>query len=113
MCIRDRVNPVLSPYVKLVNDFELGQKGYALGVETTWDLWGATLAPEVAWYKFDDYESAGASLTVSYETDALGGLTPFGQVNYVDNDFDAATFDYASFEADGETSWLVGLRYKF
>ncbi len=25
------VNPVVSPYVKLVNDFELGQKGYALG----------------------------------------------------------------------------------
>ena len=107
------VNPVLSPYVKLVNDFELDQKGYALGVESSWALWGLGLAPSLSWNQFDDYDAIVASATVSYETDLLGGLTPFGTVNWVDNDFDTENFDFASYEADGEWSWLVGLRYSF
>ena len=107
------VNPVLSPYVKLVNDLELEQKGYALGVESSWDLWGLGIAPNVTWNQFDDYESLVASATVTYETDALGGLTPFGTVNWVDNDFDSDSFNFASYEADGDWSWLVGVRYNF
>jgi len=107
------VNPVLSPYVKLVNDFELGQKGYAIGAETSFDLWGLGIAPNVSWNQFDDYDSVVASATVTYETDFLGGLTPFGTVNWVDNDFDTTNFDFASYEADGDWSWLVGLKYDF
>jgi len=107
------VNPVLSPYVKLVNDFELGQKGYAIGAETELSLWGLGIAPTISWNQFDDYESIVASATLTYETDLLGGLTPFGTVNWVDNDFDADSFNFASYEANGDWSWLVGLRYKF
>ena len=107
------VNPVLSPYVKLVNDFELEQKGYAIGVETDWSLWGLGVSPSLSWNQFDDYESIVASATLTYETDFLGGLTPFGTVNWVDNDFDANNFNFASYEANGEWSWLAGLRYKF
>tara|TARA_R100000008_G_scaffold53867_2_gene32780 strand:+ start:4710 stop:5420 length:711 start_codon:yes stop_codon:yes gene_type:complete len=107
------VNPVLSPYVKLVNDFELEQKGYAIGVETDWSLWGLGVSPTLSWNQFDDYESIVASATLTYETDFLGGLTPFGTVNWVDNDFDANNFNFASYEANGEWSWLAGLRYKF
>ena len=107
------VNPVLSPYVKLVNDFELGQKGYAIGAESDWNLWGLGITPSVSWNQFDDYDAIVASATVSYETDLLGGLTPFGTVNWVDNDFDTENFNFASYEADGEWSWLVGLRYNF
>ena len=75
------VNPVLSPYVKLVNDFELDQKGYALGVESSWSIWGLGLAPSLSWNQLSDYDSIVASATVTYETDILGGLTPFGTVN--------------------------------
>ena len=107
------VNPVVSPYVKLVNDFELGQKGYALGAETSLSLWGLGIAPSLSWNQFDDYDAVVASATLTYETDILGGLTPFGTVNWVDNDFDTENFDFASYEADGEWSWLLGLRYKF
>jgi len=107
------VNPIVSPFVKLVNDFELGQKGYAVGAEAEWSLWGVGITPNVSWSKFDDYESVVASTTLSYETDVLGGLTPFATVNWVDNDFDVTNFDFASYEASGDWSWLVGLRYKF
>lgn len=107
------VNPVLSPYVKLVNDFELDQKGYALGVESSWSIWGLGLAPSLSWNQLSDYDSIVASATVTYETDILGGLTPFGTVNWVDNDFDTDSFDFASYEANGDWSWLVGLKYKF
>ena len=67
---------------------------------------------------FKDYEQMDsdaivASATLTYETDLLGGLTPFGTVNWVDNDFDTENFDFASYQADGEWSWLVGLRYNF
>jgi len=109
------VNPIITPYLKLVNDFDLDQKGYAVGAETSWTLpvVGWSLAPDVSWYKLDDYESFKAAATVSYPGDLLWGLSPFVTVAWVDNDFDVANFDFASFEADAEVSWLAGVRYSF
>ena len=109
------VNPIVAPYIKLVNDFDLDQKGFAVGAETNWTLpvIGWSLAPDVSWYKLDDYESFRAAATVSYPGDLLGGLTPFVTVSWVDNDFDVADFNFASYEADGEYSWLAGVKYSF
>ena len=109
------VNPIVAPYVKLVNDFDLDQKGFVVGAETSWTLpvVGWSLAPDVSWYKLDDYESFRAAATVSYPGDLLWGCKPFVTVSWVDNDFDVADFDFASYEADGEFSWLVGVRYSF
>ena len=109
------VNPIVSPYVKLINDFDLDQKGYAVGAETSWTLpvVGWDLTPDVSWYSLDDYESFRAAATVSYPGDLLWGLSPFVTVSWVDNDFDVADFNFASYEADGEYSWLAGVRYSF
>ena len=109
------VNPIVAPYVKLVKDFDLDQKGFAVGAETSWTLpvVGWSLTPDVSWYSLDDYESFRAAATVSYPGDLLWGLSPFVTVSWVDNDFDVADFNFASYKADGEYSWLAGVRYSF
>ena len=109
------VNPIVSPYVKLINDFDLDQKGYAVGAETSWDLpfVGLSLTPDVSWYSLDDYESFRAAATVSYTGELLWGLSPFVTLTWVDNDFDVANFEFASYEADTECSWLAGVKYSF
>ena len=109
------VNPIVSPYVKLINDFDLDQKGYAVGAETSWTLpvVGWDLTPDVSWYSLDDYESFRAAATVSYPGELLWGLSPFVTLSWVDNNFDVANFDFASYEAETEFSWLAGVRYSF
>jgi hypothetical protein len=109
------VNPIVSPYVKLINDFDLDQKGYAEGAETSWTLpvVGWELTPDVSWYSLDDYESFRAAATVSYPGELLWGLSPFVTFSWVDNDFDVANFDFASYEAESEHSWLAGVKYSF
>jgi hypothetical protein len=109
------VNPIVSPYVKLINDFDLDQKGYAVGAETSWTLpvVGWDLTPDVSWYSLDDYESFRAAATVSYSGELLWGLSPFVTFAWVDNDFDVANFNFASYKAESEHSWLAGVRYNF
>ena len=109
------VNPIVSPYIKLINDFDLDQKGYAVGAETSWTLpvEGWDLTPDVSWYSLDDYESFRAAATVSYSGELLWGFSPFVTLTWVDNDFDVANFNFASYKADTEYSWLTGVRYSF
>ena len=109
------VNPIVAPYVKLVKDFDLDQKGFAIGAETSWTLpvVGWSFTPDVSWYSLDDYESFRAAATVSYPGDLLWGFSPFVTVSWVDNDFDVADFNFASYRADAEYSWLAGVKYSF
>jgi hypothetical protein len=109
------VNPIVAPYVKLVKDFDLDQKGFAIGAETSWTLpvVGLSFTPDVSWYSLDDYESFRAAATVSYSGESLWGFSPFVTFAWVDNDFDVANFNFASYKAESEHYWLAGVRYNF
>ena len=106
------VNPLLTPYIGYTRDWKIEQNGFTLGVKRDFTVsdW-LTISPNAAYHTFDDYESIELSTRLSVTK--WRQLTPFIEGRYVDNNFDKASFNWASYEASGDTTWLAGLSLNF
>ena len=114
------LNPLATPFVKVLSDLDLEQDGFSVGVTKSFDLLGAdsfslNVTPAVEWFEYTDYNSflAAVDLNLTVENGFFSHFQPFGSITYVDSDIDTANFNFASKHLDGDVNVTVGLKYSF
>lgn len=108
-------NPYVTPYVRGSYDYNLDQTGVAAGIYREQDLfYGFKFTPLVEYGRYTDYETltVKGSLTRPFET-AVGIVTPFVEVSWLDNDFRTSNYNFALTEASGRVLYAAGISLKF
>jgi len=112
-------NKLATPYVRGAFDIDLDQKGVFVGLERAQKLpFGFVITPAVEYGKVfgdaSDYTAvnANATLTRPFEF-SFGVLTPFASVGWYDNNFKAASYNWATREFSGDVVYSGGLRLTF
>jgi len=109
------VNDYVTPYVRYTWDIDLEQDGWFVGAEKPIEvIEGIILNPSLEYGQVDDYSSfvAKVSATKAFNT-AIGTVSPFAEVGWYDNDFDVASYNFATEELTGEVVYSLGLRASF
>jgi len=108
-------NPWITPYVRGSYDYNLDQTGVAAGLYREQALpWGFKVTPLAEYGKYTDYDVfvGKVSLTRPFDT-AIGTVTPFADVSYVDNNFDVRNYNFATRQLNGDVVVSAGLSLKF
>lgn len=104
-------NSLVTPYVRGAFDIDLEQTGYGFGAYRVQNLfWGFKATPLVEYIKFTQYDAVTAKLTLSRP---IGGFTPYAEVGWVDNNFNASKYKFATQELTGEVIYSAGIKYTF
>jgi hypothetical protein len=108
-------NPYVTPYVRGAFDIDLNQQGVFVGLSRTQNLfYGVTVTPAAEYGYVNDYKSLSFKGTVARPfTFAWGTLTPFAEVGWFDNDFNAAKYNWANREFSGTVVYSGGLKLTF
>lgn len=111
------INPLVTPYVSYVHDWNIQQNGFAIGLrkDIAIDMNGVhwfDLTPSVSYYIFDDYDAFLAKARLSLVR--WNRFTPFFEARFNDADFDnGVNVNWATHEANSETSYLAGVSFNF
>lgn len=108
-------NSVITPYVRGAFDIDLDQQGVFVGLSRTQNLfYGVTITPAAEYGYVNDYKSLSFKGTVARPfTFAWGTLTPFAEVGWFDNDFNASKYNWANREFSGTVVYSGGLKLTF
>jgi len=112
-------NKLATPYVRGSFDIDLDQKGAFVGIERAQKLpFGFVITPAVEYGKVfgdtSDYTAVNAKATLTRPFEfSFGVLTPFASVGWYDNNFKAASYNWATREFSGDVVYSGGLRLTF
>ena len=112
-------NKLVTPYVRGAFDIDLDQKGVFVGLERAQKLpFGFVVTPAVEYGKVfgdsSDYTAVNAKATLTRPFEfSFGVLTPFASVGWYDNNFKAASYNWATREFSGDVVYSGGLRLTF
>lgn len=108
-------NPFVTPYVRGAFDFNLDQNGVFAGAERVQKLpFGFSITPAFEYGYVNDYDvlTVKATLARTFET-RFGALTPYFSVGWFDNNFDTASYKWATKEFSGDVVYSGGLKFTF
>jgi hypothetical protein len=112
-------NKLATPYVRGAFDIDLDQKGAFVGLERAQKLpFGFVITPAVEYGKVfgdtSDYTAVNAKATLTRPFEfSFGVLTPFVSIGWYDNNFKAASYNWATREFSGDVVYSGGLRLTF
>jgi hypothetical protein len=108
-------NPYVTPYVRGAFDIDLNQNGVYVGAQRVQSLfYGFTVTPAFEYGYVNDYKTLTFKGTLArpFKT-SFGTFTPFAEVGWYDNDFNTATYNWATREFSGTVVYTAGLKLNF